>query len=205
MTITRINPQEWDYPVKVLSPSIERGIAPSSDVWEEELCLCDKRGNVVGYIRSPFMSDGREGVGVETKRTVNGVGVYHGLHLYIDPQGNRTVTVHDQQAWRNGLGITSADVRSGISGVGNVAIVTQNVWTYGKVASLFLAIRPSAAIAANTQVATLGASWRPLNEVFLLGNVHEHDFLLRANGEISTRNALNANYTYYMSATYVMA
>lgn len=95
--------------------NIERDTPPSSAQFLDRIALCDINGEVIGYLRTPFQADGREGVQLETKRVVNGSNIYHGVQLYIDASGNRTVDLSDAAAWRDGLGLGALSLKDSLA------------------------------------------------------------------------------------------
>jgi len=103
MTITRINPQEWNNPIAVIETSVKRDVAVSSHIWATAVSIRDMDGMEIGYLRGPFLSDGYEGVQLETLRNVNGSNVYNGLRMDIDASGTPRVSVSHPAAWRSAI------------------------------------------------------------------------------------------------------
>ena len=55
--------------------------------------MCDSASDTIAYLRTPFQTDGREGVQLETLRTISGTTYYNGIQMYINSSGTQTVAV----------------------------------------------------------------------------------------------------------------
>lgn len=94
------------------------------------------------YTRATKLTDGRQGMQLETRRAVDGAWKYNTINLFVDESGNRSVTVSDAAAWRNALGILN--------------------YVY-PVGSIYMSVN-------STSPATLfGGTWEQLQNRFLLG------------------------------------
>ena len=110
------------------------GTVPSSDVWGPRLSFRDNNGISTGYTGGIYTTTNKVGVQLEANRSVNGSAVYNGVALYIDADGNRTVTVSDAAAWRTALSVyskTEADNRfvntTGDTMTGNLTMSSANI------------------------------------------------------------------------------
>ena len=90
--------------LKLSDTDMERNVPPSSNQWIDRIALTDAYGTLIGYIRTPFMTDGREGIQIETKRTVNGTTKYNGITMYFDANNEPTVVLGQPAAWRDAMG-----------------------------------------------------------------------------------------------------
>ena len=64
----------------------------------------DKAGGLRSYLKHVDLTDGSQGVQVETRRVVNGSQVYNGLQMRILPNGTRGVYVSEAAPWREAIG-----------------------------------------------------------------------------------------------------
>ena len=80
---------------------------PSSDYYGKGYYMQPGSNNelVKAYMRDVYMSDGRKGAQLESRRTINGSNVYNTLDYFIDASGGRTVWVSEAAAWFKGLGV----------------------------------------------------------------------------------------------------
>lgn len=65
--------------------------------------LRDVASRFFGRIYGAHYTNGRAGIGIGAVRDVNGSNVYNAVELLIDDSGNRSVAMHDPQAWRSAL------------------------------------------------------------------------------------------------------
>ena len=72
-------------------------------------------GVPLGMINARFLNTGEQGVQMYTTRKVGTADKYNTLALYLDEDGNPTVTVTNQKSWRDGLGITPANIGAAAS------------------------------------------------------------------------------------------
>lgn len=79
----------------------------------------DSAGAAVGRIGAYFGTYNREGVRFGTARTVEGASVAHWMYIYINDEGDRTVSFSAPSAWRNGLGASSGVWPASIGGTGS--------------------------------------------------------------------------------------
>lgn len=115
---------EWDGSVdvlrKVLSSTksaiivhgapVSDASAPQNSVYGKLLAAVDSNDEIRAHVSMVDSNDGRQGVQIESTRTINGNVINNGLFLFIDQNGNRTVYVHDKAAWKKALGITVSDI-----------------------------------------------------------------------------------------------
>lgn len=81
-----------------------RDTAPTDAAqYDDAVVLEDSSGTRVAYLRQPFLTDGKEGVQLETSRVIDGSNVYNGIQMYIAADGTRSVLVSDKTAWRNAI------------------------------------------------------------------------------------------------------
>lgn len=95
-----------DKSVNVIEAAMPASGAPSSNVYGEGFYLYDAGEARVGGLRGIHVTDGKRGLQLETRRVVNGTTVTNTLNLYIDANGNRSVSVYAPAAWRTALGDT---------------------------------------------------------------------------------------------------
>lgn len=89
--------------------------APASNIWGTIAAGYDSAGVDRAYLRQVAMTDGTQGVQVETKRTVSGTTYYNGLRLMLDASGNQSVIVANAAAWRTALGLGTAATQASSS------------------------------------------------------------------------------------------
>ena len=181
--------------------------------YQDRIMFYDNDRKAIGYLRTPFLSDGREGIQFETQRTVNGSIVYNGLNFYIAPNGTRSVELHEAQQWLNALGLTTqkstpavADVITAASGI---TITNVYVAKWGRVMTLQITFTRSTATAASAwfQLGTLKEGYRPA----YLVNIGSRYYMGNAgsNGVINICNIsggqINAGASISVGSTWILA
>lgn len=133
--------------------------------------MFDKGGNFRSYLKHVDLTNGRQGLQVETRREVNGSNVYNGVQMLVDPSGNRYVVLSDRAAWLSALGYTAPTALPLASGC--AAYSSGQTPTYsrdGHVVSVWGAVKPTAEVAAGgtLTIGTLPAGYRPSHDVYVL-------------------------------------
>ena len=82
--------------MSITSKQMVRGSStpPSAIMNDAGYAVVDPNGNTLMQLLPRFQTDGRQGGQLE----FNGHGVWNGIGLYVDANGNRSVTVHDPAA-----------------------------------------------------------------------------------------------------------
>lgn len=89
---------------------------PSTAIQKYILTFKDKALNALGYIRGYINQNGRTGIFLGGRNTVNGSAVTNLLSLLVNADGTRLVTVTEAAPWRTALGLGSmATVDSPVS------------------------------------------------------------------------------------------
>ena len=100
----------------VQDTDITSGVNPSSNIYGDGFYLSDSAGTYFAYVRPVFLTDGRQGIQLETRRSINGSWVYNTLNVTINGSGTRLVQVSDGAAWRSAIGAASqADIQTKMS------------------------------------------------------------------------------------------
>lgn len=92
-----------DAKIFVKDTDINTDTNPSSDVWGKGYYLTCDDDVSVGYFRAIKAADGKQGVQVETNRTVSGTRYTNCLNLRIANDGTNIVEVSNPAVWRSAL------------------------------------------------------------------------------------------------------
>ena len=93
----------------VKNNNIDTDVVPSVGTYPHILDARDKNNRLIAKFQAVDLTNGRQGLQIETERTVNGTRYVHTLQLSIDQSGKRYVLVSDQSAWLSGLGAAAAN------------------------------------------------------------------------------------------------
>ena len=87
--------------------TIDTSISPESNMWPRHIIIKDKDDEDRGHLELYSLPSSVQGIQLETKRIVNNTSIYNGIKLGIDSEGNRTISLHESENWRNALGATN--------------------------------------------------------------------------------------------------
>lgn len=96
---------DWEGNIYTNNENIERDNPPSVNQWIDRIQLNDKNEEPIGFIRTPFKTNGDEGIQFETRRTINSEYVFNGFGMWIASDGTPLVTINQPAAWRKALGL----------------------------------------------------------------------------------------------------
>ena len=82
---------------------VDRDVLPSGDFYNKSFAIIDKQKNEWFSIYSFQKADGRNGTSLQTLRTINDNRLQNSIYFWIDSNGNRSIEVSDQAAWRAGI------------------------------------------------------------------------------------------------------
>ena len=160
------------------STNIDYSNPPSSEVrGNAYIRYRDNEDNEIGRLGPSINAAGTHNFYIQAIRYINGTRVRHQLVLMIDSAGNRTISISDPAAWRNGLGLSNYD-NTWISTSAIANIITANTTNAtidsayyaqsGHMAMLYIQWKNKAAITiatsgvvTNTVVGTLVSGKRP--------------------------------------------
>ena len=161
---------------------------PEANKYYAFLTVRDSDGERREYLEIADLTDGYQGLGVNSSRMVNGSRIYHGIHMELDSSGNRRVRVNETLPWRNGLGATNGVWPLSMGGTEQNNTLTwydlplsSSVQIYsdgfkpqytrwGRMVYLAGAVKPKTEQAANAtlDIGTLPAGYRPAKGGYLL-------------------------------------
>ena len=154
----------------VRSPTIIED-APNGDQYFDGLTLCDKNGQEIGSVQLFQWANGRNGVALQTRRTVNGNTTWHKLSMFTDTNGDPHVAFQYPDAWKDALGLTvstTTTISNIIVPASGITISEARYAQSGKVAMLYLDWKRNATIsvnpdgnASNVTIGTLVSGKRP--------------------------------------------
>ena len=81
------------------------GTVPSTNSYTSSVLGVDSEGTEVYSLYGIYTTDDRLGTQLEVARTVNGTRIINNFRLFIDADGNRSVTVSDSAIWRSAIGL----------------------------------------------------------------------------------------------------
>jgi len=130
--------------INLRSTSNTIGTVPSTSVSDRRVYFRDKLNTIFGKLQSVFLNDGRVGMQLGAQRTVDGNLVENNVSLYIDANGNRSVTFTQIAAWRAALGL----------GTSGALPITVGQGGTGLTASPSMLVNLASATAANVMTAS---------------------------------------------------
>lgn len=166
--------------LRIRSSNIQDGT--QSEVYGSgELALHDANGVRFGYFL-PMAINGAQGIQFSSVRTLldennEPYDAYHGLSLYIDANGGRSVYVSDAEAWLDALGLGTPTHISTISQVATAAtgfsISNVSYYQWGRIAQWGITVtRTGAAITSeqSVTVCTIVSGKRPIQNTTIAGS-----------------------------------
>lgn len=102
--------------------------------------LRDVASRFFGRIYGAHYTNGRAGIGIGAVRDVNGSNVYNAVELLIDDSGNRSVAMHDPQAWRSALNAVN---KAGDTMTGSLTLSAGNAGIYEDTTAYEVGVPPS--------------------------------------------------------------
>ena len=81
----------------------QNGERPTENQYGTRVQFRDKDGYAVSQLRLRQLTDGKLGLGILIARVVNGSIIQHNLNMFIDEEGNRTVSLSDGAAFRSAI------------------------------------------------------------------------------------------------------
>lgn len=142
---------DWNGNIVTKDLELTRGTIPASSNYRDKIVFTDSNDATLGYIRTPFLTDGREGIQIETTRTVNGSAIYNGIQMYINASGTPSVTLNHPAAWRTALGLepfTPSISITSTTGTLNSYVIRQ----MGKLVSLTLYVYNTSSVASASNI-----------------------------------------------------
>jgi hypothetical protein len=114
------------------SSDITKDTPPSSNTNGKQLHLRDSSSRDVALIGPRFTTDGREGINIYTVRSVNGSNKTNDLNLWLDANGDPSVTLGAPAAWRSALNVApiAYGSRTDLSSAVSLTTSAQNI-SYG--------------------------------------------------------------------------
>ena len=132
-----------------------------------------------------------------------------GTKLYADASHGHSasdITSGTLPVARGGTGSTQTSTASNaITAGSNVTIQAQTVAVWGKVATVYLWITTTAAIADGAVIATIGSAYKPATIVYMEGRLPSYNAYMDTDGEIHSTGSMYGSTNYYFQATYVIA
>lgn len=105
---------------------------PSSNLYGKPLQLQGKDGYANTQIRLRKNTDGKLGFNIGLERVINGSPVYHNILMFIDNNGNRSVTLTQRDPWLNALGLNASVVTPTLIATSNFSLVQSAIYKMGK-------------------------------------------------------------------------
>lgn len=183
------------------------GTAPSQNTNSMGFRVRDKNGNNIAQFTDYWTPDGRQGAWVAGFNK----GVANGLLLFVDANGNRSVSVSDAAAWRAGIGLgdvsTISTVSSIVSAGTNCTVSSAIFKQWGKMAQLIMTIRNSAAITASGSspyvIGTLVSGKRPSLATNAF-DISMNYYLIEESGQIKVYKNYAANTVFNVRVSFLL-
>jgi hypothetical protein len=195
-----------DYNVLYMDADIEN--PPAASINKDVFMLYDKNGNTIAIIRAVNTADGRMGIQMGTRRTVNGSAVFNTIQLLTGADGTSYVSLSGQNKWRDAI-IPAEDFSSKIS-----FSVSAQVITATKQGNICVLEYQSTATAITTDklLFTLPSGYRPKKSLYVFGAVSSPPVgaLIQFNannGQVilhNTASSVSSNVGIYISFSYAV-
>jgi len=131
----------------------------SANLWGTALEIRDHGNNQRSYIKHFETTGNHQGIQLETRRYINNAWVYNGLRLSVDGSGNRSVYVHDSNAWQVALGLSP--VSGTVTASSGVTISNVSLYKVGKIVVLSVMTQRAQGTGGEAAVFTLPTGFRP--------------------------------------------
>ena len=175
--------------------------------------------SVIGTLRPIFRTDGRQGIRLQSSRTISGSPKQNYLALYIDGSNNHTVDLSDPSAWLAALGLTTTtitgDTAKALLSVGTgVTISDANFAIWGKTVMLYFVFTRSTAVTGAdtaTSIATVASDYRPAyrSAAFVTASSSPRSYptkcYINSNGAVYVVGQIDTTQTLQVSATYILS
>lgn len=111
--------------VTLIAPNVDWSTAPSSNKHDDVIFVTDKYGDSAGIMRLNQTTTNDEGLEFGARRIIGANTKFNTLHLNIAPDGTRSVTVSDSDAWCTGIGAVN---KAGDTMTGALVATTMKVY-----------------------------------------------------------------------------
>ena len=198
--------------ISIHSSNLTASTTPSSQITGVGLELRDNVDSLIGRVVPRQANDGRDGILLESRATVNGSSVWNTLGLWVNHEtGERWVGVNEAAPWLKALGLNVVEQTTGFSrNTTNVTEVTEQRWfKCGPVVYFALTCKLASAYTsgASLQLGTAPSGFRPTGtSAFLRGSMPTYAGYIATSGVITFRAGVNvsAGSTVNTSGCFVM-
>lgn len=89
--------------LQVQDENISSSANPSANTYGQGMYVCDSDGNDTAYTRLIKLTNGNQGLQLETNRTVSGTKKYNTLNMLLNTSGNPVITVTSPKVWHKAI------------------------------------------------------------------------------------------------------